>query len=394
MYNRTAKNSKILSNLLSIWIYTEAIFYFVPLIIPDVPLLKYIWLATIAGIILYIEKKIPVRLVVFLFVYSIVAIINMMVVSYKYYVAIDAFSGMAIFLPALLCISSCSFDLSDFFRVWRRYAFFSTLVSPIAIFLVQIRVINYGVFTYLNLPNCIFFSYGIMSMIKGDRGKAKLMFLDLVNFIIILAFGGRMAAVAAATAIAIGYMLSPSVNTIKKVLIIIVLGIASVVVISNLKRVLALIQALFDILNLSSRSLSLIMEQLSAGNTGIYLTGRDIIYGEVVDYIISRAGLPGGFGVSLSISNGHFYHPHNLFLQLSVMFGVLGCVLFLFAVLRGLVLIRRHGQHFEYHFVLLLLIVYFIISLTGGSILSNWVAIFGIGMVFFYRGENIKIQGD
>lgn len=371
-------------------------FYFVPLIIPSTTMLMYIWLVAIDILILLKIKNISIRLVEFILAYGLVAIINVAVVSYKYYAAIDAFSGMAVFLPALLIISSSSFDLKDFLNVWRKYAFFATAFSPIAIILMQNRMVDYGVFTYLNLPNCIIFSYNVMSMPKGSRGRVKILILDLLNFIIILAFGGRMAAFAAAFSIFLGYMISSSINLSKKYIITMVIGIVGIVVINNLNALLQYFQVILNTYNLNSRSLSLLIEQLRAGNAGVYLTGRNIIYDEIVDYIIDRGGLPGGFGVSLNISNGRFYHPHNLFLQLAVMFGVLGGMLLIFVVLYRLKRLKRNRQQFEYQFTLLLLIEYLVISFTGGSILNHYVAILGIGMIFFYRGRQnvLKSRGD
>ena len=397
MYSRTSRNrNRVLSVLLSLWIYTYAMFYFVPLIIPSTTMLMYIWLVAIDILILLKIKNISIRLVEFILAYGLVAIINVAVVSYKYYAAIDAFSGMAVFLPALLIISSSSFDLKDFLNVWRKYAFFATAFSPIAIILMQNRMVDYGVFTYLNLHNCIIFSYNVMSMPKGSRGRVKILILDLLNFIIILAFGGRMAAFAAAFSIFLGYMISSSINLSKKYIITMVIGIVGIVVINNLNALLQYFQVILNTYNLNSRSLSLLIEQLRAGNAGVYLTGRNIIYDEIVDYIIDRGGLPGGFGVSLNISNGRFYHPHNLFLQLAVMFGVLGGMLLIFVVLYRLKRLKRNRQQFEYQFTLLLLIEYLVISFTGGSILNHYVAILGIGMIFFYRGRQnvLKSRGD
>lgn len=398
MFRLTLRDhNRALSVLLALWVYTYALFYFVPLIIPSTTMLMYLWLVVIDVLVLIYAKSLSKRLIEFILAYVLLAIINVVVVSYKYYVAIDAFSGMAVFLPALLIISSTSFDLNDFLHIWRKYAVFATLVSPIAIVLMQNKVIDYGVFTYLNLPNCIVFSYHIMTTPKGDTGRLKLLILDLLNFAIILAFGGRMAAFAAAFSIFIGYIISNSVKLYKKCILIIFIGVSGIVIINNLSALLHYFQGVLNNYNLNSRSLSLLIEQLESGNAGMYLTGRNVIYEEILNYIVDRGGLPGGFGVSLNISNGQFYHPHNLFLQLSVMLGVFGAVIFIAVVLYRLVLLKRTKLQFEYQFTLLLLIEYLVISFTGGSILNNYVAILGIGMTFFYRGKQqsiLKSFGD
>lgn len=389
--NILLNHNRALSILLSLWVYTYALFYFVPLIIPSTTMLMYIWLVIISVLVLFHSKSISIRLIKFLLAYVLIAVINVITVSYKYYAGVEAFSGMAVFLPALLIISSSSFDLKDFLNVWRKYALYSTVISPVAIILMQNRVIDYGVFTYLNLPNCVIFSYHIMSKPKGDKGRVSLLVLDLLNFFIILMFGGRMAAFAAGFSIFLGYMLSSSVKLYKKYILILFIGIFGIIVINNLDILLHYFQVTLEKYNLNSRSISLLLEQLESGTTGVYLTRRNVIYDEIVNYIINRGGLPGGFGVSLNLSNGQFYHPHNLFLQLAAMLGILGAVFFIAIILYRLILIRRTKLQLEYQFTLLLLIEYLVISFTGGSILNNYVAILGIGMIFFYRGKQQNI---
>lgn len=384
------KSARVLSILLSLWVYTYALFYFIPLIIPSTTMLMYVWLIVIDVLVILNSRKLHISLLVFFLAYILIAIINVAVVSYKYYAAIDAFSGMAVFLPALLIIGSSLFNLECFLAVWKKFAYVASFFSPLAIVLMQNRLIDYGVFTYLNLPNCIIFSYFIMTMPKGNKGRKLLLSFDIVNVLIILLFGGRMAAFAAAFSIFLAYMISSSVKTYKKTLIILLIGILGLLVINNLNFILQYLQVLLGKYNLNSRSLSLLVEQMRTEGTGLYLTRRNVIYDEIVNYLVDRRGLPGGFGVSLNISNGQFYHPHNLFLQLAVMFGVLGGILFILLILYRIMRMKKTRLQHEYQFTLLILVEYLVISFTGGSILNNFVAIIGIGMVFFY-GRNQMI---
>lgn len=388
MFSIAMRNNKsrALSILLSLWVYTYALFYFVPLVIPSTTMLMYVWLIVIDILIIFNSRRLSIRLFGFILIYTLIAIVNIVVVSYKYYAAIDAFSGMAVFLPALLIISSSVFDLEDFLIVWKKFAYVATIISPLAVVLMQNRAIDYGVFTYLNLPNCIIFSYIIMTLPKGDKGKKIALFFDVANVLVILLFGGRMAAFAAAFSILLAYMISSSVKAYKKILIILLIGVAGIFVINNLNALLMQLQTVLNKYNLSSRSFSLLIEQMRTGGTGLYLTRRNVIYEEITKYISDRGGLPGGFGVSLNISNGQFYHPHNLFLQLAVMFGVVGGVLFILLIMYRMIRIKKLSFQYEYQFTLLILVEYLVISFTGGSILNNFVAIIGIGMAFFYAG--------
>lgn len=389
MFSIAIRNNKsrALSILLSLWVYTYALFYFVPLVIPSTTMLMYMWLIVIDILIIFNSRRLSIRLFGFLLIYILIAVVNIAVVSYKYYAAIDAFSGMAVFLPALLVISSSLFDLEDFLIIWKKFAYIATIISPLAVVLMQNRAIDYGVFTYLNLPNCIIFSYNIMTLPKGDKGKKFALFFDVANVLVILLFGGRMAAFAAAFSIFFAYMISSSVKAYKKIFIILLIGVAGILVINNLNALLMQLQIVLNKYNLSSRSLFLLIEQMRTGGIGLYLTRRNVIYEEITKYISDRGGLPGGFGVSLNISDGQFYHPHNLFLQLAVMFGVIGGVLFILLIMYRVIRIKKLNLQYEYQFTLLILVEYLVISFTGGSILNNFVAIIGIGMAFFYAGD-------
>jgi len=392
LYTRYSK-CKILSILLVAWIYIYALFYFVPLIVPSSTLLMYILLLFFDIIIFSTNRNFPTGILKFLLAYILVVLFNILAVSYKYYVIIDAFSGMAVFLPALLIISSPQFELDEFLKEWYRLAIIVTVISPIAIILVQYKRIDYGVFTYLNLPNSIVLAFYFMILEKGERSKKVSFLFAVLNCLIILAFGGRMAGFVAALAIFLGYMLSTSVRLIKKVFIIFLMGSIGILIISNLYIILQYVQKLLMIFNLNSRSISLLIEQVSNG-TGIYMTRRNVIYEEIVQYIKNRVGLPGGFGVSLYVSNGQFYHPHNLALQLAVMFGIVGEVIIVVLIFWRLSKIKRNYQLFEYQFTLLILIEYLVLSLTGGSILNNFIAIIGIGMLFFYKGTHSQLPGS
>ena len=393
VYNaHTHKQNHRLSILLSLWVYIYAFFYFIPLIIPSNSYLMYFVLLCMTVLIIMNAPKLKMGLFMFVCCYITIAIINIVVVSYKYYAAVDAFSGLAVFLPALLVIGSDRFDLLDFTSTWSKIALWATILSPIAVILLQTRQIDYGVFTYLNLPNSVIFSY-MAIIVTNKKQRRKYYLLSFVNFGITLLFGGRMAALAAAFSIFLSYMLSITTKTCKKISIVIAAAVAVLLAISYLEEILLILKSVLDKYNLSSRSVSLLLEQMKNGNTEIYLSGRNIIYDEMIDYITNRSGLPGGFGISLAVSNGKYYHPHNLFLQLSVMIGVLGTIIFFILVFYKLWQHKKSSQAEEFKFIILFLVDYILISLSGGSILTNYVAIIGLGMVFFYRtkrNENME----
>lgn len=382
--NTNDTKAKRMSAYMVLWVYTYALFYFVPLIIPSTTLLMYIWLIILDILIVINYRFVSKSVIYFLGVYLSVTLINTLVVSYRYYVIVDAISGFMVFLPALLLLCTRKFSLDDFFARWRKVAIFATLFSPVAVILVQNKVIDYGVFTYLNLPNSLIFSLGLI-LSGGRKWKLVSLVMSSVNIMIILVFGGRMAAFAAAFSLLLSYMLSSKIEKWKKILLVIFIGVAGILLVSNLVEILTWAQFILAKYNLNSRSLSLFMEQIKTSNFGIYLSRREIVYDAALRYIYNRSGRPGGFGVILNITNGAFYHPHNLILQLIIMLGGLGTVIFFLFTFIRIYNIKHKCSEIEYKFTIYMAVEYLLISLTGGSILTNFVAILAICMIFFYN---------
>lgn len=375
--------SHIISILLIIWVYLYGWNTIFQDIFNTPQELFYGILAIISLFALLIEKRINRKVMIFCAAYLAIALINMTVVSYGYYVAVEAFGGFAIILPGTLLVSCSRFQLSDFLSSWYRFSISQTLLAVIAVFLLKAGLMDYEAFTYICLPNAIAISCCILFQDLTKTGRFFALFLGGVNFAIVLVFGGRMAAVATAFTFFISYMILSEIKMWRKV-VIIVFGLALCwILISHIYDILSIADLLLTRFNLKSRSLKLLIDQIEVNGGTFYLTRRNIIYDEVLDYIRDRTGLPGGFGVALYLSNGTFYHPHNLFLQLMVLVGVPGMILFFIYILFKMHYMYTLCDKRAYQFTLLLFLDYFLISMLGASLLTSYIAIMAMSIIMF-----------
>lgn len=99
--------------------------------------------------------------------------------------------------------------------------------------------------------------------------------LAIVNFLVILLFGGRMAAFTAAFSIFMGYMLSGNIRLWKKILMVILAISSIILLLIYIEEILTMVQSLLDKYNLSSRSVALLLEQLKQMN---YISVDEILY--------------------------------------------------------------------------------------------------------------------
>lgn len=390
---RKQKKEQMLSVLLVLWVYVYAIFYFVPLLLPENPWYMYLVQLGIAIIALIYSGKIRKNSLIFFVIYILLALINMVIVTYKYYVAIDAISGLAVFAPAIIIVGSRYFRFEKFCELWKKVAIVLTFFSPIVIALMNLKLIDYGVYTYLNLPNVIVLAYKIITK-EDEKNKKTNLILALVNCIIIFVFGGRMAALVALFAVFVSCLMSSTVDALKKMVLILGAMIILSLIFINWTQVLQLLVEIMERFNIRSRTMLLLLEQSRGGQAGIYMTGRDYLYEEMSAYIIKRLGFPGGFGVSLYITNGKYYHPHNLILQLFSLLGIIGTIVFVCVIIKKVIYAKREYSFNEYSFVILCIVVYIVFSLTGASILTSTIAILPLAFLFFFIPEAKKDVTD
>lgn len=335
----------------------------------------YMMLAIIAiGMTMSMNK----RVLTFLFVFCSVIIINYIVVPYRYYVFIEGIQALVGIAVPCLCVSNNIFDLKIFVEKWWRFSKLNLPLVLVAVVLLKQGLVHYSIFTSICVPNVFISSYMVLQGIE----KRKWLYINVaINILVTVVFGGRMSAVISACMILFAYVYSGEIKLWKKLIIIVGLVISAYILLNNLIDILYWISQKLAQYGMQSRSVTLLINQIKSNE--IYLTNRDYIYTECVEYIRGGIGLPGGFGIPLYITSGEYYYAHNVVLQFLTFFGIWGTIIIL-----GIILIR--AKTIKYiaplkcrKFMYFMLLCYMGIGMTGSSIWIHYLSTIFIAIFFF-----------
>lgn len=364
--------------LLAIWIYLYGYKYMLTAITDlSAPMFYFanIFLFIIAVII---NREFGRRIVCFWMIYCIVALLNVVIVDYMYYAFLEAFSALIIFSPCFYIISFKKFSLENFLKYWYKIAQLNLLFVIICILLQMHKLVDYGVYTYICLPNIMIMSYVTI----GENKKNLFDKINIaINIVVIAILGGRMAAFASITALLIVFYLAKGINCKWKILVSIVISIAAVIIYDYFFQLLEYANVMAQFYDINSRTLYLLSQQFISGED-LQLSDRDYIYKIAKDYVWDRSGMPGGFGIILNLTMGHFYHPHNLILQSLILLGLLGTI-FLFVVVIYRLYKIRNKRHKE--LIYFLFSEYLILSMSGASLLTHYASLLVFSFLFFYK---------
>lgn len=372
------KTTKFLAALLAIWLYTFAYKFVLERIWSKGIVLYYCILLCITILVLLLRKETSKRLIFYLLTYIIVALINIISVQYAYYVMVEAFSAFLIFVPALLIIGSSNFFVDNYIKYWYIAAHIHSIILPLFFFLYISKIVNYGIFTYVCIPNAVIFSYYFF--LNNQKIRMVTIIFAAINSIVAVLFGGRMAGLICILTFLYAFLLSEKVSSLKKLAFIVTCSLCVIILLKYIRKILTYLYWILKKHNLASRTLWLYLQ--SSGTDKVYSSGRDNIYPLVLQYIKERFALPGGFGVVLNLTQGQYYHPHNLILQLVVILGGIGAFVFICIAIFRIMKLRTDKNS---HFLLLLLYNFMTYSITGTSILDNSFSIMLIGFIFFYQ---------
>lgn len=340
-------------------------------------------------------RKIRFNYYCFVLCYNIYIALNLFFVNYHEYVLIESISSFIVFNIPLMVISSSNFKIEDFinsYGIAKKIGFFTL---AIALYCYTSGLVNYGIFSKVVIPNTIFLSFSLF--IRKNRSVRLSIFL-LVNLLVAVLFSGRMAGFVCILIPIIGYILSFK-NDFKKAIIMIVTVITGIFIISNYDVILVRVYKLVSNYNIHSRTLDLLIAQLSNGS--IYMTSRDLIMKNIFEYVSDNPLIPRGFATVRFLTNGEFYHAHNLLLELYLLFGIFTLPILLILSFKIYKIINLL-DFYNGRFLLLLYITFLIYSSTGTYFLTDPIGqLIFIITIFLYQGNNeverykfIKLQGS
>ena len=372
------QKSTILAIILVIYIYVPYFANILENTFKISSLYEYIIYMMLAIIAIGTTMSMNKRVLTFLFVFCSAIIINYIVVPYRYYVFIEGIQALVGIAVPCLCVSNNIFDLRIFVEKWWKFSKLNLPLVLVAVVLLKQGLVHYSIFTSICVPNVFIGSYMVLEGIE----KRKWLYINVaINILVTAVLGGRMSAVISACMILFAYVCSGKIKLWKKLIIIVGLVVSAYILINNSIDILYWVSQKLAQYGMQSRSVTLLINQIKSNE--IYLTNRDYIYTACVEYIRSRVGLPGGFGIPLYITSGEYYYAHNVVLQFLTFFGIWGTIIIL-----GITLIRARTIKYIAplqceKFMYFMLLCYIGIGMTGSSIWIHYLSTIFIAIFFF-----------
>lgn len=141
-----------------------------------------------------------------------------------------------------------------------------------------------------------------------------------------------------------------------------------------------------EFLELGMRAWERVGGRLWAKDGGVYLTGRDLVWGEAINMFVASPLFGCGLGsFSLRADKVGEMYPHNLFLEVGAEAGSLGLALLLWSFYVGFVALRRVALPFR-EVVLVLLVPALSSALVSGDVYDSRFVMVALGMAIGAAG--------
>ena len=337
----------------------------------------YIFLLVIIGTVVVIRKKVTKRIIYFEFLFAITVFMNALIVEYPYYVLLEGIQAL-LYTSVPIFIFNKDFQLKKFILLWYKFSKYNAILVIFTYYLYTNEIFNYGIFSFLILPNVI--AIGLHIILKKIISCTDIIIL-LLNIFIIIIFGGRTSGMVCLLMI---YIAVFNMQNLRSKTIMLLLPL--LLFICLFVYIETIVNSLMNFMlshNLQSRSLHLLANFIDTQE--IYLTGRGDIWLLCYEKIIENMGFPGGFGLVLYMTDGKYYYAHNIFLQLFLTFGVFISFYVILLVIHKLRKICMDNDRCLKIFILYLSTTYFFIGLIDSSFWINTFSTLVIASMFFYN---------
>ena len=279
-----------------------------------------IWLITILGIIIsfFINRKIDKNYLFFLITSLILILLNILIVEYSSLVISELFEFIKFGLIPLY-LSSNKFDYDSFVDYWYKFSIVNFVILVYYIPNVINNKLNYMVFGISLVYSFVgFITYFYI------KNKYKVLNLIIVIIIVILIFiFGNRSSLLICLSIWLFMKLYNIRNSFKKVISLFIMITISIVAYINIFNILKGINIFLQKMGIHSYSIS---KYIMAIDNGFIksTSGREELAKLSIDIIKSNPLKPHGLKY-FTYFTGRIY-PHNLILDLSIVFGLLGAI--------------------------------------------------------------------
>jgi len=287
--------------------------------------------------ILYIFLYRPIMsksVFVFLVIYWIMLVLNILIVSYKSYVVIEGGTNFLKFIIPVLFFSQISTSqLEDFYVNFYHITLKHMILILPYYYMTRNEIIDYGDFSVLTSLLLIVLMIGIV--IFQDKILIGIIGL-IITFVMTTIFSSRMPVIAFLLVTFILVFLKIN-NSSFRIFFISATFVVLTVCFINIEDILSFINKQLIELGIESRTIirftndigeKSILEMAGSSN-------RQYIWSTTIKYLKERYFfLPGGFAAIRGITDGNIYFSHNLFLDLFVMFGIFAVPAIFFVIIK------------------------------------------------------------
>lgn len=340
--------------------------------------MTYLLYIGLAILVIWKVKTISRKVFVFFAVFSLIVLLNTILVPYKKFALLEGGQAIIMLLVPCLCISSKKFDLDTFIQNWWSFSLWNFWIVFLSALFTQLGIFDYSIFTAICVPNVFIGSFKIL---RGYKPGKMQYFIIGMNVLITLLYGGRMAALASMAMLGCSWFYAWKAPWKKKLVVLGVIVLLGIIILLNLSALFDIANGLLKSVGIHSRNLELLKQQIATKK--LYLTDRDFIYSESIKYISEHYGLPGGFGIPLMITEGQYYYTHNFVLQCLTTFGWMGSLLLVVLMWRRYLYLKTHANNEVRMFLIYLGLCFLVIGTTGSSLWIHYLSTIFIALYFF-----------
>ena len=334
-----------------------------------------VWIITILGIGIsfLINRKINKNYLFFLITSLILILLNILCVNYKSLVVNQVIEFIKFGLIPLY-LSLNKFDYDSFISYWYKFSIANFIILVFYIPSVINNKVNYMVFG-------ISLAYSFVGVIAYFYLKNKFKIFNLliaITILILIFIFGNRSSLLICVSIWIFIKLYMIRNNFKKIFILFSMAIIAIGAYINIYDVLKSINIFLQKLGIHSYSIS---KYIMAIDKGLIesASGRNKLVNLSVDIIKNNPFKAHGLKY-FTYSTGEIY-PHNLILDLSIIFGLLGCI-FIISWLIYLIFKVRYIKNNDFKIILCeIIILEFLWLFLSGTFIEESLFWIIIGML-------------
>lgn len=298
------------------------------------------------------------------------------------------------FIPIYL-FSQNNIDYENILNKWKKVAMLFSLLLPILLIWREMRFIFYYEFGYVTHLNILIFV--LYFFVKKEYTPLNF-FLIVYNTISLLVWGSRLVLLSTAITSVLIILILTKERMHIKIIKFLALSFLVVMLFVNLPTILVAINGVLGLLGIHSRNITLLMQQVEGGIDAV-IGDRQDFYPHMIVYLRNSLGIPQGFGVIRSMTDGVYYHAHNFIIQFIFTFGLIPLVLFISYTAIYYIQTGRHSIYSDSkRYVLFIGITSFLLrSIAGTNFYNDYIFWIIVGVLFsstMVENKNKQIRAD